>query len=352
MAKSALDLVKEAKNQSEEVKLAKAVDEARQYKRRYLMALEREKDLATQNGILLGVADAVSKKRRYRKQPKSKGRGVAAYVLASDWHVEETVEAELVSFKNEFNIDVAWKRVERFFQKIVELLDVQSHLAPVEELWLALLGDLMSGYIHDELKESNELSPVETIVWLREAIQAGIDFILQETKLPIYIPTCHGNHGRTTPKKQIKTSYKNSFEWLLYTILAGDYADNERVNFIVGKGYHNTVTCMGRRVRNHHGDGLRYNGGVGGITIPVNKSVAKWNGVKPVDFDMFGHYHTFLWNYSTWVSNGCLIGYSPFAVEIKADFQHPTQSFCVIDSAYGMTSALPIFLEKAGTTYE
>jgi hypothetical protein len=345
--KSAIDLVLEAKNQSQEVKIARAVDEARSYKTRYLQALAREKDLTTQNNILLGIANTTSRNRRYRKQPKSKGRGVAAYVLASDWHVEETVEPELVSWKNEFNLEIAWERIERFFQKIVELIMVQNHLAPVDEIWLALLGDLMSGYIHEELKESNELSPVETIVWLREAIRAGIDFLLSETKLPIYIPTCHGNHGRTTPKKMIKTSYKNSYEWLLYTILAGDYEDNERVNFIVGKGYHNTVTCMGRTCRNHHGDGLRYQGGVGGITIPVNKSVAKWNGVSAVDFDFFGHWHTFLWNYSTWVSNGSLIGYSPYAVEIKADFQHPTQSFCVIDSAYGLTDAKPIFTTKA-----
>jgi hypothetical protein len=345
--RSATGLIASARDASNDVKLANAVDESRKYRKLYRDTLMREQDLQKQNDVLLGIANTASRIKRYKRPPKTKARGVAAVILASDWHVEETVEPELVSYKNEFNLEIAWERIQRFFQKIVELIEVQSHLAPVQELWLALLGDLMSGYIHEELMESNELSPVETVVWLREVIVAGIDYLLENTKLPIYLPTCHGNHGRTTPRKRIKTSYKNSYEWLLYMMLAAEYAEHDRVHWIVGKGYHNEQKIMGRNCRFHHGDGLRYHGGVGGITIPVNKSVAQWNKMNTADFDFFGHWHTYLWHYSNWVSNGCLIGFSPFAVEIKADFQHPTQAFCVVDSAYGLTDAKPIFVTKA-----
>lgn len=345
--KNASDLVKEAKNQSLEVQVANAIDYGKQQRALYLDALKREKDLATQNQILLGISESTARKRRYSKPAKRRKSGVAVVAVCSDWHVEETVLPELVSYKNEFNLEVAWKRIERLFQKIVLLTEVQSSVAPASELWLALLGDMLSGYIHEELLESNELSPVEAILWLREAITAGIDFLLKETKLPIYIPTCHGNHGRTTVKKRIKTSYKNSYEWLMYNFMAAQYEDSERVHWMVGNGYHNTQEIMGRPCRFHHGDGLRYQGGVGGITIPVNKAVAQWNKVRTVDFDFFGHWHTYMWNYPTWVSNGSLIGYSPYSVEIKADFQHPTQTFAVIDDRYGMTQSLPIFVERA-----
>lgn len=347
MRKKPTDLVAESATENYEVRLAVAADEIRKYKAMYKTQLLAAKDADKQNSLLLGIANEVTGKRRYKKAPRRKAKGIAALVLLSDWHVEETVDPELVSCKNEFNIGIAWKRIERLFNKIVQLIDVQNGMAPVSELWLAILGDMLSGYIHEELMESNEMSPVETIVWLREAIVAGIDFLLKETDLPIYIPTCQGNHGRTTPKKRIKTSYKNSFEWLLYMMMAAEYAEHPRVHWMIGNGYHNTQTIMGRKARFHHGDGLRYQGGVGGITIPVNKSVAAWNKVQTVDFDFFGHWHTFLWNYSDWVSNGSLIGYSPYAVEIKASFQHPTQSFCVIDSAYGLTDVKPIFVTKA-----
>ena len=120
---------------------------------------------------------------------------------------------------NSFDLPEAIKRIERFYSKIVELIEWQNHLAPVSELWHPLLGDLMTGMIHEDLTETNTLSPTEACVFLRDQICSGIDFLLKETKLPIAIPTCVGNHGRTTQKMRIKTSTRNSYEWLLYKTL-------------------------------------------------------------------------------------------------------------------------------------
>ena len=111
-----------------------------------------------------------------------------------------------------------------------------------------------------------------------------------------------------------------------------------------GEGYHNVQTILGRKVRFHHGDGLRYQGGVGGITIPVNKAIAQWDKVEAVDFDIFGHWHTHLVGYPKWISCGSLMGYSEYSLSIKAEYQAPTQTFIVIDRRYGMTLAAPIFL--------
>jgi hypothetical protein len=284
--------------------------------------------------------------RTFATPKRSKPNGVAVIAPATDWHVEERVAKAAVNGKNHFDLSEAEVRIKRFYEKVLELIDWQNHLAPVVELWHPLLGDLMSGYIHEELMESNSLSPTEACVFLQDMICSGIDLLRKKTRLPIHIPTCVGNHGRTTPKKRIKTSCKNSYEWLLYMTLAKRYQFDHRVCWDVGQGYHNTQTIMGRKVRFHHGDGLRYMGGVGGITIPVNKSVAQWDKVSPADFDIFGHYHTHLAHYPKWVSCGSLMGYSEFSVEIKAEFQHPTQAFIVIDRRYGMTQATPIFLTK------
>ena len=281
---------------------------------------------------------------QFRRSKGSSPNGVAVIVPATDWHVEEQISADATNGKNHFDLAEAEARIKRFYRKIVELINWQSHLAPVVELWHPLLGDLMSGYIHEELMETNALSPTEACVFLQDMLCSGVDFLLHETKLPIYIPTCVGNHGRTTPKKRIKTSVRNSYEWLLYKTLERRYEKHKRVVFRVGRGYHNTQRIMGRLVRFHHGDGLRYQGGVGGITIPVNKAIAQWDKVQSVDIDVFGHWHTFLWSYPKWVSCGSLMGYSEYSVEIKAEFQHPSQAFIVLDRRYGLTSALPIFL--------
>ncbi len=339
------ELIAGAEKATSEISLAKATNAAAHWKRKHKEAIEASVSIEKQLDAMLAIQGEPAI-RRFERMRKSPPKGVAVVVPATDWHVEEQIASAAVNGKNHFDLAEAEARIKRFYSKILELIDWQSHLAPVVELWHPLLGDLLSGYIHEELMESNALSPTEACVFLQEMICSGIDLMLKETKLPIFVPTCVGNHGRTTPKKRIKTSYKNSYEWLLYMTLAKRHQGNRRVMWDVGQGYHNTQTIMGRRVRFHHGDGLRYMGGVGGITIPVNKSIAAWNRASTVDFDIFGHWHTHLVNYPTWVSCGSLMGYSEYSVEIKADFQHPTQTFIVIDRRYGLTQATPIFLTK------
>jgi hypothetical protein len=284
----------------------------------------------------------------WKEPKKSEPRDVAVVVPATDWHTEEKVTAETTNGKNVFNLAEAEARIERYYQKIVRLCKWQSHLAPINAIWHPLLGDLMSGFIHEDLMETNALSPTEACLFLQEMICSGLDYLQRETTVPICIPTCHGNHGRTTQKKRIKNGYVNSYEWLLYSTLAKHYSMSNRVYFRVGKGYHNIQEIMDRKIRFHHGDALRYAGGVGGITIPVNKAIAQWDKVQAVDFDIFGHFHTHLVGYPKWVSCGSLMGYSEYSVAIKAEFQHPTQTFIVIDRNYGMTVAAPIFVTKAG----
>lgn len=342
---SAKQLVSETAQAASEISLAKAASAAAGWKKKHQEAIQTAVTLEQQLDAMLAIQGEPAI-RRFERMKKSPPKGVAVVVPATDWHVEERVFAAGTNGKNHFDLAEATARIKRFYSKVLELIDWQSRLAPVVELWHPLLGDLMSGYIHEELMESNSLSPTEACVFLQEMICSGIDFWLKETKLPIFVPTCVGNHGRTTPKKRIKTSYKNSYEWLLYMTLAKRYEGNRRVAWDVGQGYHNTQSIMGRKVRFHHGDGLRYMGGVGGITIPVNKSIAQWDKVETADFDIFGHWHTFLACYPKWVACGSLMGYSEFSVEIKAEFQHPTQTFIVLDRRYGLTQATPIFLTK------
>ncbi len=348
MRKKPKELIQESKDAQMEVSLAKARGDATIWKAKCKRAIASAIAIEKQLDVALSLEGNHSSlpSPRILKTGKSKPEGVAVVVPATDWHVEETVYKESTNGKNCFNLTEAEKRIKRFYQKIIKLIEWQNHLAPVIELWHPLLGDLISGYIHEELMESNSLSPTEACLFLQDMLCSGIDFLLKETKLPIFIPTCIGNHGRTTQRMHIKTGYKNSYEWLLYKTLANVYKKNKRVMWDVAQGYHNTQIIMGRKVRFHHGDGLRYMGGIGGITIPINKAIAQWDKVEAVDFDIFGHWHTFMSCYPKWVSCGSLMGYSEYSVSIKAEFQHPTQTFIVLDRRYGMTQAVPIFLTK------
>jgi hypothetical protein len=346
MKRNPKKLVSDAKDETTELAVAKATRAVALWRSKYKEAVSHAVNVEERLDALLTIRGNKTKRRKLTTKKRGKGRGVAVIVPATDWHVEERIFLAGTNGKNEFNIAEAERRIKQYYQKVLHLINHQNTLAPVTELWHPLLGDLISGYIHEELMESNELSPTEACFFAQSMVIAGINLWLQETDLPIFVPTCCGNHGRTTTKKRIKTSFKNSFEWLMYKNIEQHFASEPRVTCMVGEGYHNIQTIVKRRIRFHHGDGLRYNGGVGGITIPVNKSVAQWNKSEHVDLDVFGHYHQFLWNYPDWVCCGCLNGFSEFAVEIKASFQHPTQTFIVIDELYGVTSAVPIFLTE------
>lgn len=346
--KSAKELIVDAIGEHNEIVTAKAISKAAQWKKAYQDSIRMAVDASKQVDVLTSLSDKPIDK-KFVTQKKKSSHGVAVIAPASDWHVEERVEFDSVNGKNSFDLTEAAARIRRFYSKVLELIEWQNHLAPVVELWHPLLGDLMSGYIHEELMETNSLSPVEACLFLQDAIHSGLQLWLKETTIPIVVPTCVGNHGRTTQKMRVKTSHRNSYEWLLYSTLAKQYTKYGRVFWQVGAGYHNIQEIQGRRVRFHHGDAMRFQGGTGGITIPVNRAISEWDKSEPADFDIFGHWHTFCWSYPKWVSCGSLMGYSEYSLKkVRAGFQHPTQAFIVLDRNYGITQAVPIFLTKAG----
>lgn len=258
------------------------------------------------------------------------GRATAIVVL-TDWHVEETINPETISGKNEYSLKIASKRIKRCCEKIPELLAASRTMSDIREMVVALLGDFMTGYIHEELLEQNSLSPVETLLFLRDHITEAIQFLLRECDVKqIVIPTAFGNHGRTTVKRRISTGYANSYEWLLYNFLAKDFADEKRVVWKIGKGAHNLLDVQGKIIRFSHGDDFKFYGGVGGLNIPVNKAISQWDKTEPASLDIFGHWHQHQVS-RKFICSNCLIGYSPYARAIKAEFSEPSQTYLVID---------------------
>ena len=98
-------------------------------------------------------------------------------------------------------------------------------------------------------------------------------------------------------------------------------------------------------VRFTHGDQVGYSGGVGGVTIPLNKKIANWDVGRKADVTCIGHFHQYM-SLPHAVINGSLIGYGPYAVSIGAKFEQPQQSFFLIDSRRGKTASYPIWVER------
>lgn len=106
---------------------------------------------------------------------------------------------------------------------------------------------------------------------------------------------------------------------------------------MVADGLHLYIDVNGFIIRTHHGHALKYGGGVGGLTIPVNKAIAQWNKARWANHDFFGHFHTYF-PASNFNCNGSLIGYNAYGMSIKADFEKPVQTFSLINHEEKMIS--------------
>ena len=140
------------------------------------------------------------------------------------------------------------------------------------------------------------------------------------------------------------TAAKNSYEWLLGKILEGELAGVPGVDVYVADGAHEYLDVYGTTIRFHHGDDVRYQGGVGGLAIPLRKACDSWDSFKVADITVIGHWHQFV-DYGFAIVNGSLIGYNAYALSIKARFEPPRQAFFLIDKDRGKTLVAPVFVE-------
>lgn len=299
-------------------------------------------DLERQLGVALTLGKSRPEAEPMAVPINDKAEAVAV-ALASDWHVEETVPAASVNGLNEFNPRIAEARIAKFFKTLVRLTEIERGGAKIDDLVLWLGGDLMTGMIHEELAETNSRTPTQTILWLQDQLLTGLATLKPHFQR-ICIPTSYGNHGRTTIKPRHATGAAHSYEWLLYRILEGRTAGDDQLAWQVADSYFNFMTVHDRRLRFHHGDGLRYQGGIGGLTIPTEKAIASWNkSPNRADLDLFGHWHTYQ-QARTWLCNGSLVGYNAYALSIKASFEPPAQTFFLLDKKRGRTVTAPILL--------
>ena len=282
------------------------------------------------------------------KKDVGSGKSAAtAFMVASDWHVEEPVVPASVNDMNEYNLEISRARSVKFFQNGLRLIQIFQKDTEIKQLVLPLLGDFFTNSIHEELAESNLLLPGDAAWRAQQYLVSGIEFLLKNSRLDILL-ICHsGNHGRMTKKVHISTEEGNSLETYMYRNMAEYFKNEPRVKFIVAEGMMTYITLYGGyTVRFLHGHSIKFGGGVGGITIPTRKALAQWNKAKRADLTIFGHFHQMM-DGGDFIANGSLIGYNRFALSIKADFEKPRQAFFLISNYQGgeKTVVAPIRVE-------
>lgn len=267
-----------------------------------------------------------------------------AKILLSDWHFEERVDPSTINNINEYNLKIAEFRWFKCIQNSLKLVHKERASVDINHLYLWLGGDFITGYIHEELMESNYLSPTEATRFAKKMIISAIEFYVQYGKFNRITIVCNiGNHGRTNVKKKISTNYKNSYEWMMYHDVADYFKNNKNIIFNIPNGIYAYTQIYTFTNRSFHGDFVKYQGGIGGLTIPLIKAIQRMDQQMKADYNDMGHYHQ-LWDATrNCTVNGSGIGYNAYAQSIGATPEEPMQGLRIIDKKYGMTTRLPIF---------
>jgi hypothetical protein len=276
-----------------------------------------------------------------KKAGKHKTRQGVPVLLISDLHVEEPVKPELVNGMNEYNLTIAERCIERAFEGFLWLS--KDSRFDCRTAVVKLMGDLFSGYIHEELLESNFLSPIKASLWLQPRIEKGLRQVKQHFDRVI-VECVDGNHGRTTKRIRAATRTANSYEWLLYHNLAARMSDEKGIEFQIAEGQYSYLKVFDTTMMTFHGDSVNYQGGIGGVTIPMQKHLDRLRKYEQsFDFACFGHFHTSI-DLPGFVGNGSAIGITPWTLSRGFNPEPRQQRFFMIDSTRGKCLSAPIWL--------
>lgn len=337
--------------------LIKAKSSALNVGKKYNQLLSDYEKLEAERDALLQIKGASVESINIK--PNKEGKSEATPVICwSDWHIEEEVLKGNINGLNEYNLEIADFRIQNLFKNTLSLVNLCSRDVNITDLIVWLGGDFINGSIHEELVEGNLLSNMAASILAQKYIKSGIDFLLKHTKTNIKVVCNSGNHARTTKQQRIATESGNSLEYFIYNNLATIYEKEPRVMFLIPSGYHAYVNVYGYILRFHHGHQMKYGGGVGGLYIPANKSIAQWNkGLHAVvkelfgdvhikgTLDIFGHFHQ-MRDGGSFICNGSVVGYNDYALSIKADYEEPKQAFFLIDKKRGKTITTPILVNQ------
>lgn len=293
----------------------------------------------------LEFVDSIRNQQQQRLIDRTSGAGNAvAMLVLSDWHCGEKVDPHQVQRLNRYSPAIFERRVRSLWGHAVLMLDWSRKLAKIDSMVIWALGDFITGYIHEELRKSNYLSPTEETLLFQDEMYSGLKFLRKEAGVKsITVITKPGNHGRFTEKNQAKDEHKNSFEWLAYKNME-KYFQIPGVQWRVEPGYHCYHTVNGRDYRGHHGHAIRYKGGVGGIYVPISQKLMRWDRTKPAFRDIMGHLHQYT-PMTSCVVNGSLIGYSEYSILNGFSYEPPSQTLLIDSDKRGSIVTERIFCD-------
>ena len=291
-------------------KLEKQVDtyknEAEHYKKLY----EQASDEISTHQSIVDIIQTVTKPFKEQALVKAyipdgkRGREPQSVVAPlSDTHIGDNVDYNQMSSLNAYTIDIFNARLYGWASQILDLVDYRRSFAEIPELVVPLLGDMVSGDIHQELRETNQDTTMGQMIRGANLISQALMFMAPHFET-VRVPCVVGNHGRMTNKPPAKDKYVN-WDYMLYQWVSAFCKNQKNMTFDIPKSYLHVFSVYNNNILIMHGDSVSGAGSNTSITRAITnlRGVMQYKAnvgedrtgvtVKEIKFDcaMIGHFH-------------------------------------------------------------
>ena len=281
------------------------------------------------------------------KKPTGKHAAIPSLLL-TDVHYDEVVRPEQIGGLNKYNRAIADQRLRRAFEGAIVMSRDYLSGVTYEGMNLFLGGDLLSGIIHEDLRETNEAVITESIVSIVEPLEAGIT-LLAEHFGKVHVSAVVGNHGRNTRKPRAKNRATDSFDWLVAKMVERGLKGDARITTQIAQAADTHVKLYNHRYCLTHGDQFQGGSGISGALSPLLLGVhrkSKRDAATGSEWDtlVMGHFHTSYFLKGL-IVGGSLVGYSEYAYGANLPYEEPQSAFWLTTPERGITVSAPVFVQ-------
>ena len=216
----------------------------------------------------------VKKYKRRKPTGKIKGNSVQSMIAPlTDTHIGDNVESEEMMGLNEYNIDIFNKRLYGWANQVITLAELRRNSAEVGELIVPMLGDMISGDIHEELARTNNDHCMGQMIRGANLISQALMLIAPHFD-KVRVPCVVGNHGRMTRKPPMKNKYMD-WDYMLYQWISVFCQNQKNIEFHIPKTFMTTIDVCNRNILLAHGDFISG----GGSGTAINRGVSNMRNV-------------------------------------------------------------------------
>lgn len=284
-------------------------------------------------------------------QPSAIGREHIPYLFTSDFQIGEVIRPEEIDLAHGYDVEIFRRRYRQLVSTAIDLaLNHQAGWTYPGVIY-ARGGDTISGAIHDELRETDQVTPIEAVEIAFEEEAAGIRQ-LADAFGRVDVKSTGGNHDRDTRKPQAKRATAHSLDRLVAYMLGREFKDDPRISFQTSESPDVYFAVYETRILLTHGDKIGSRGGQG----YVGPAATIMRGAQKILMEQMalgrlvhevhvGHFHTPM-QLGCALANGCLPGYSEFAKTLRVRPEAPSQWLVFYHPRYGAVDWKKIWLEE------